>query len=155
MKRISMLTTCIGVLAAAFTWSGCDDDGGGDEFAEARSRCVQKINAFRAEEGIPALVRWYSGEPCADDEAKQDAQAGTSHTAFGSCGEAAQNECPGWSSVDDVIDGCLQSMWDEGPGTVYEDHGHYINMSSTSYEKVACGFYRTSGGAVWSVQNFK
>lgn len=155
MNRISMLTICIGVLAAAFTWSGCDDDGGGDEFAEARSRCVQKINAFRAEAGIPALVRWYSGEPCADDEVKQDAQAGTSHTAFGSCGEAAQNECPGWSSVDDVIDGCLQSMWDEGPGTVYEDHGHYINMSSTSYEKVACGFYRTSSGAVWSVQNFK
>ncbi len=57
--------------------------------------------------------------------------------------------------VDDIIDGCLQSMWDEGPGTIYEDHGHYINMSSTSYEKMACGFYRTSGGAVWSVQNFK
>ena len=155
MKRISILTICIGVLAAIFTCSGCDDGDGADEFAEARLRCVQKINAFRAAEGIPALARWNSGEPCADDEARQDALAGQSHSAFGECGEAAQNECPSWPSVDDIIDGCLQSMWDEGPGADYSVHGHYINMSSTSYEKVACGFYRTSDDDIWSVQNFK
>ena len=42
----------------------------------------------------------------------------------------------------------------EGPGEPFSDHGHYINMTNESYTKVACGFYTTPGGAVWSVQNF-
>jgi hypothetical protein len=45
-------------------------------------------------------------------------------------------------------------MFDEGPGEPYSAHGHYINMTSTSYSQVACGFYVTSDGSVWIVQNF-
>jgi hypothetical protein len=41
-------------------------------------------------------------------------------------------------------------MWDEGPGG-----GHYENMKSTDSTRVACGFYITPGGDVWSVQNFQ
>ncbi|NJK32707.1 MAG: CAP domain-containing protein [Deltaproteobacteria bacterium] len=46
-------------------------------------------------------------------------------------------------------------MWAEGPGEDFQKHGHYINMSSTQYTMVACGFYETSEGEFWSVQNFK
>lgn len=46
-------------------------------------------------------------------------------------------------------------MWAEGPGADFQQHGHYINMSSTSYTTVACGFYTTAGGDVWSVQDFR
>ena len=46
-------------------------------------------------------------------------------------------------------------MWDEGPGEPFSEHGHYINMSNQEYRMVACGFYETSGGQIWSVQNFR
>jgi hypothetical protein len=44
-------------------------------------------------------------------------------------------------------------MWDEGPGEPFSEHGHYLNMSSTQFSKVACGF-STSGQGVWANQNF-
>jgi hypothetical protein len=46
-------------------------------------------------------------------------------------------------------------MWDEGPGEPYSAHGHYINMTNSSYSMVACGFYETADGSFWSVQNFQ
>jgi hypothetical protein len=46
-------------------------------------------------------------------------------------------------------------MWNEGPGSDWSQHGHYINMSNPNYTMVAIGFYITSAGKVWSVQNFK
>jgi hypothetical protein len=46
-------------------------------------------------------------------------------------------------------------MWAEGPGADFQTHGHYINMSSTKYTKVACGFYETPTGSVWAVQDFQ
>ena len=54
-----------------------------------------------------------------------------------------------------MIGGCLDMMWAEGPGADFATHGHYINMSSTKYSKVACGFYTMASGKVWSVQDFK
>jgi hypothetical protein len=63
----------------------------------------------------------------------------------------AQNECPGWPGPSNtMIPGCLKAMWGEGPGG-----GHYENMASTRYTKVACGFYVLPNGKVWSVQNFR
>jgi len=72
---------------------------------------------------------------------------------FGACGEFAQNTCPNWGSETDVVAGCLQAMWDEGPGEPFEEHGHYINMSNPDYTKVACGFFASDQG-VWANQNF-
>lgn len=46
-------------------------------------------------------------------------------------------------------------MWDEGPGKRFSKHGHYVNMSKASYERVACGFARSADGEIWSVQNFR
>lgn len=127
----------------------------GDIYAD----CVARINQFRAEcQCLPPLMRWTEGESCADMHAEYDSTR-PPHSGFGdricSNGGRAQNECPGWRSTSQVISGCLQAMWDEGPGEPFSAHGHYINMSNTSYSQVACGFYTTSGGQLWAVQNFQ
>jgi hypothetical protein len=154
------LATCPWALAPI----GCDEGGGGGSDSDSDgdgdadypyTDCVDRINGFRATIDLPPLDRWSDAEPCADDQAQSDSETGEAHGAFGACGESAQNECPGWGSYDDIIDGCLQMMWDEGPGEPYEEHGHYINMTNTAYSEVACGFYETPDGAIWSVQDFR
>lgn len=122
--------------------------------------CVRRINQFRCEcQHLPPLARWVEGEACADMMARYDHDhPGEAHAAFraGICsGGYGQNECPGWGSVPQTVSGCLQQMWDEGPGDFYGPpaHGHYLNMSSTSFSGVACGFYEGSGG-VYALQNF-
>ena len=128
--------------------------GGGD--GSAAQLCVDTINQHRASIGLGPLERWADAEGCSDGEAASDAQTGQAHGAFGQCQEFAQNECPGWPGpAESMIAGCLQMMWDEGPGEDFEAHGHYINMSNTGYTKVACGFAATAEGSVWSVQNFR
>ena len=72
---------------------------------------------------------------------------------YPSCNGFGQNECLGQGPGG--IEGCLDMMWAEGPGTDFSTHGHYINMTSTKYTKVACGFYTTPKGSIWSVQNFR
>ena len=116
--------------------------------------CVDRINQFRWEcQCLPPLERWSEAEGCTDQQSADDQASGVAHDNFGACNENAQNTCPNWGSDASVIDGCLQMMWDEGPGEPFSEHGHYINMSSTSYTKVACG--RAGNGQVWSNQNFK
>ena len=138
---------------------GSNASGGGgtgpDLFAEARDACVDRINAFRATENLPALARWTAAEACTDRQSGLDADTGSAHGNFGTCDEWAQNTCPGWPDVDSVIEGCLQLMWDEGPGEPFSEHGHYINMSSTNYTRVACGFYVMDNGEIWSNHNFQ
>lgn len=116
--------------------------------------CVDRINQFRAEcQCLPPLQRWTDGEGCTDMQSGADQSGGGAHANFGSCGESAQNTCPDWGDEGQIISGCLQLMWDEGPGEPFIEHGHYINMSSLDYTKVACGFSSSSAG-VWSNQNF-
>ena len=121
--------------------------------------CVNRINQFRAAcQCLPPLGRWRSGEACASEQAEYDSTR-MPHAGFqdGICDSGSgQNECPGWPSVESTVSGCLQQMWDEGPGDFYgpPPHGHYINMSSSGYSRVACGFY-SSGGATTAVQNFQ
>ncbi|MEM7436182.1 MAG: hypothetical protein AAF436_13575, partial [Myxococcota bacterium] len=107
---------------------------------------------------LPPLRRWKGGEKCARKHAKHDMREGI-HAGFHGriCKPQgrAQNECPAWPSIRGVVDGCLQAMWDEGPGRRVSKHGHYINMSNLEYEEVACGFAKTGDGEVWSVQNFR
>jgi Cysteine-rich secretory protein family len=140
--------------------SSSNDGGSGgsgaanDAYASERQACVDRINGFRATLGLPALARWKDQEGCTDTEAASDSQTGQAHGKFGSCKEGAQNECPGWGSVEQTVQGCLQSMWDEGPGEPYSEHGHYINMSNPDYKQVACGFHETPDGKVWAIQNF-
>ncbi len=123
--------------------------------------CVRRINQFRCEcQHLPPLVRWRDGEACANQMAQYDSEhTEEAHAGFRAriCnGGNAQNECPGWGSVPQTVTGCLQQMWDEGPGDFYGPpaHGHYINMSSTRYGSVACGFSDGPRG-VYAVQNFR
>jgi hypothetical protein len=128
--------------------------GGGD--GSAAGLCVDTINQHRASIGLGPLERWADAESCSDSEAASDAQTQEPHGAFGQCMESAQNECPGWPGPpEQMIAGCLQMMWDEGPGEDFSAHGHYLNMSNTGFTKVACGFHEGADGSVWSVQNFR
>jgi hypothetical protein len=118
--------------------------------------CVDAINQYRASIGLAAYQRWTANETCADGQALSDAQANMAHSAFGACGEFAQNECPDWPGPPlAMIPPCFQLMWAEGPGSDFQTHGHYINMSSTQYTKVACGFTVLQSGDVWAVQDFQ
>jgi hypothetical protein len=139
--------------SSAASSSAATTGGGATDPAQI---CVDGINAFRATLNLPPYARWTPEEVCASDEAAKDAVANQAHSAFGQCGEWAQNECPGWGGPPaSMIGDCLQMMWDEGPGAFNEGHGHYINMSSTSYTKVACGFHVLANGKVWATQDFK
>jgi hypothetical protein len=116
---------------------------------------VDTINAYRATLSLPPLARLTSEEACAAQQAQMDAASMTAHSAFGMCGEFGQNECPGWPGPpDSMIKSCLAMMWAEGPGPFNQGHGHYDNMTSTSYKKVACGFYTLSNNSVWATQDF-
>ena len=136
----------------------------GDIYAD----CAARVNQFRACVCLPPLPRWTAGEACADQDSQYDSQQNSAHAGFiaGICASGnAQDECPDWSKSTpaQVIDGCLQMMFDEGPpptatctGQCYTDHGHYINMTGTKYKSgVACGFYTTSSGSIWAAQNFQ
>lgn len=129
--------------------------GASDPDEAATQLCVDTINMYRATLGLPALARWKDAEDCSDAECVSDGMTGVAHGAFGMCGEFAQNECPGWPGAPaDMITGCLELMWAEGPGADFNTHGHYINMSNPDYTKVACGFAPGMGGT-WAVQNFQ
>jgi hypothetical protein len=118
--------------------------------------CVDTINMYRATLSLTPYKRWSAEESCADDQALSDSKSGSAHGAFNMCGEQAQNECPGWPGPPkSMITGCLQMMWGEGPGADFSTHGHYINMSSTTYTKVSCGFNTLTDGSVWATQDFQ
>ncbi|WP_129348276.1 CAP domain-containing protein [Sorangium cellulosum] len=136
--------------------SGGSGAGGDDGSGSVQQLCVDTINQHRATLGLPPLMRWVEAESCSDGEAESDSKTGEAHGAFGACNEGAQNECPGWPGpAESMIGRCLQMMWDEGPGEDFSKHGHFLNMSNTSYTKVACGFHTLPDGRVWSVQNFR
>jgi hypothetical protein len=116
-----------------------------DTFSEARQQCVHRVNDYRGTLGLKRYAWYRAGDTCVDTQAHMDYVSGTAHSAFGHCGEWGQCECPGWgggnnatllSVADQIVTGCLQSMWDEGPGG-----GHHDIMASTGYTKMAAGFY--------------
>lgn len=142
--------------AGGTTSSTSSTSSGGTPFDAAADLCVKTINDYRATLSLPPYARWTDAETCSGQEAQSDSATMTPHGAFGTCGEHAQNECPGWPGPPEkMITGCLAQMWAEGPGDFNAGHGHYINMSSTEYTKVSCGFYTLESGNVWAVQNFQ
>jgi hypothetical protein len=129
---------------------------GGSTSGDSEQLCVDTINMYRAMLSLPPYARWSDAEQCTSDEAKSDSETGKAHGAFGMCSEFGQNECPGWPGPESsLLSGCLAQMWAEGPGADFQAHGHYLNMSSTKFTKVACGFYTTPSGKIWAIQNFK
>lgn len=159
--RSYALITAAALFSLSSTACGSDSDDGADSSGGAVSTsasalCVDLINKHRASIMLPPYQRWEDAEVCSSEQAEADAASGSPHGAFSQCGESAQNECPGWAGKpEEMIEGCLQMMWDEGPGEDFSKHGHFINMSSTEYTMAACGFFETDDGQVWSIQNFK
>jgi hypothetical protein len=126
----------------------------GDPFED----CVARINQFRACVCLGPLQRWNAGESCAGQDVAYDRARSSAHAGFLSNPKIctpqgrAENECLGGS-----VTNCIQSMFNEGPppqnpckDACYQQHGHFINMTSTSYTHVACGF-----DGNWAVQNFE
>jgi hypothetical protein len=121
----------------------------GSSFDTLRRACVDSINAYRASVGAPPVTLRDASSSCTDQQSARDGASGRAHGSFGSCGESAQNECPGWGGdPGGSQQGCLKMMWAEGPGG-----GHYENMKNPRYRQVACG-YANTGGGYWMIQNF-
>lgn len=158
MRLAGLVCVVVLVVAGCGSSSSGDPDGGGGGGGDgtAEQLCVDTINQYRAKLGLPAYQRWNAEESCADGQAKSDSETQKAHGAFGQCTENAQNECPGWPGPPStMIPQCLAMMWAEGPGADFSAHGHYINMSSTKYTEVACGFSTLADGSVWAVQDFR
>lgn len=129
--------------------SGSTGGAGTPSATTAEQICVDAINEYRKTLNLPPLARWTAAETCSSDQASSDSTTNRGHGAFGKCRESAQNECPAWPGpASKMIPQCLKAMWGEGPGG-----GHYENMASRKWTKVACGF--SSGSSVWAVQNFQ
>jgi hypothetical protein len=129
----------------------------GDPLAAARAACVELINMYRATLSPPSPPLTQapeSSETCVDGQAQADFMANTPHSAFGKCGESAQDECPGWPGPPSAINtGCLAQMWAEGPPPPNEDN-HWLNMENPQSTQVACGFHQTPDGSWWATQDF-
>jgi hypothetical protein len=122
-----------------------------NDASDVAQLCVDEINRHRATLGLRPLERARDRESCADKQIRDDASSGKWHGSFGSCNESLQNECNSSPTPkDQFIKGCLQGMWNEGPGG-----GHYEAMKNPSVTKVWCGFYTEPSGGVWSVQDFR
>ena len=85
---------------------------------------------------------------------------------------SGQDSCPdvfvgsfGAATLADGLKRCLQAMWAEGEpsqgrdaceadATCFEAHGHYLNMSRTTFKAVSCGFAKEPSGTYWMNQDF-
>jgi hypothetical protein len=145
----------------------------GMEFEAERKACVDYINMYRATRSLMPLMRATPAqEACSDMGAKKDGDANAPHSSARDCpGLGGQNTCPGYpvrsgSTLTASLNGCLDQMWAEGEPAegvaactrdtagCFQMHGHWINMTNTSYKVVACGFYKMSNGRYWMNQNF-
>lgn len=128
-----------------------------------REDCLAKINEYRATESLPPYtLASEEKQACADKQSADDLKSGKAHGHFGDCGEWAQNSGPNFSAsfqknASAVADYYLEMMWNEkklvesGEADLDSDAdftkiGHYKNMHSTSYTKVACGITLSADG---------
>lgn len=100
------------------------------------SDCLTKINSFRQSKGLaPLSAAPAEKQACTNTSAQSDGAAQTFHGSFGKCGEKAQCECNGQSTVEQ----CIQAYINEGPGG-----GHYEILKG-NYSSVACGIANING----------
>jgi len=138
-----------------------------------RDYCLEVVNAKRATEDLPPLVRAdEEKEKCVVEQATKDMAAGAGHANFGSCGESAQNTGPNvnpkWYKTEkSIVDNYVNMMWDDEKALVtsgerdpnkdsdYSYIGHYLNMKNTRYKSLACGIaYSEDGSKAWFNMNF-
>jgi uncharacterized protein YkwD len=147
--------------------SGSGGGGGGSGSNTALVECVTQTNAYRAMNGKSALTESSQLETYAATGAMFDYENMMAHDHFtmtsGGGIAFAENECPGfdgWNIANaggnmlSLMDMCLQAFYDEGPGSDYSTHGHYINMMG-DYGTLGCGIYEdSSSGDVTIVQDY-
>ena len=139
---------------------GSDAPAAKSRIASLDSSCVDAINGYRTTLSLSPLKDWSDSVGCIDRQATRDAAGSVAHANFGMCGEMAQNTCPNWPTDTSfageitTLKSCVRQMWNEGPGTDYSIHGHYINMTNTSYTKVGCGFH-VQGKSAWIDMDFR
>lgn len=138
-----------------------------------RDYCLEVVNAKRATEDLPPLVRaTEEREKCVVTQAMDDMAANKGHANFGDCGEFAQNTGPDintqWYGTEKkIVDTYVNMMWDDEKKLVtsgerdpdskddYPYIGHYLNMKNTKYKSLACGIaYSTDGKKAWFNMNF-
>ena len=141
------------------------DDGWRDE-------CLKLANVYRASEEVaPLTLADDEKQLCAITQAAADMADNKAHGHFKDCGEWAQNSGPNFTAswlktATDVSDYYLEMMWNEkklvesGAADLNSDAdygkiGHYKNMRSASYTKVACGIALSADGKTgWFNVNF-
>ncbi|HTR55041.1 MAG TPA: CAP domain-containing protein [Kofleriaceae bacterium] len=161
------------VLALAFACGGGTTGGGGggggggvdaaNGSATPLAYCVSQTNMYRATAGKPALTESSALEAYAATGAMYDFTNGphAHFTATSGGGIAfAENECPvqgNWmlqpgGDMTALVGMCVQAFYNEGPGSDYSTHGHYINMMGP-YTTLGCGIYQ-QGTGVTIVQDY-
>ena len=151
--------------------SGSGGGGGGGSGGSGSNaalvECVTQTNAYRAMNGKSALTESSSLESYAATGAQFDYTNMMAHDHFtmtsGGGIAFAENELPGFSGwnisnaggdMTSLMDMCLQAFYDEGPGSDYSTHGHYIDMMG-AYGTLGCGIYEDSStGNVTIVQDY-
>jgi hypothetical protein len=113
--------------------------------------CVSLVNQVRATEGVQTkLAAYQDKEGLADYDSKYSYE----HCPqSGHCsGTVPQNKWGTFSSYRDLLDkGAWQQMYvDEKPS----NGGHYLNMVSTEFDRLACGIHVTDDGLFYAVMNF-
>lgn len=137
-----------------------------------REYCLEVVNKYRATENLKVLaLAPEAKQTCTDNQAAADLQSNKAHGHFGDCGEYAQNSAPNitlsWLGTEaKIVDYYLEMMWNEkkliesgerdpNKDSDYSYIGHYLNMSSTKYSTVSCGFAKSSDGKTgWMNVNF-
>jgi hypothetical protein len=143
----------------------------GLDFRDFGKECVNTINLIRKTEKKPPLKAYEAEECAADSDSKvnyeynRDVDPNEFHKQ--ESGDA-QNTCPPYSSIDDILDDCVwkdmylheKQNYLKNPGGCYhlnwpDGCGHYYNMVvDPDLNKVACGLYETPKGEWWTTQNF-
>ena len=145
--------------------SGSGPVASNDDFINEgwRSDCLAIINEYRATENLPPYtLAAEEKQTCADKQSADDLKSGEAHGHFKDCGEFAQNSGPNFSvssnqNASAVAKNYLEMMWDEkkliesgeadlNNGDDFMKIGHYKNMQSLSYTKVACGIAISADG---------
>jgi hypothetical protein len=156
------------ILLAACSGSvdGSDDDGtpdgGNNPDATTHEFCVTESNKYRAGGGVPAVTRSTQLETYADMGAQVDYN-GSPHQHFSSTSGGgiafAENECPHWDlsfgggDEKALIAACIKAFFDEGPGSDFGTHGHYINLMNAQYRTLGCGIFK-NGSDYTILQDF-
>ena len=137
-----------------------------------RQACLDKINEYRATEGLePLALAPEEKQTCTDKQAGDDLAENKAHGHFRACDEWAQNSGPNFNTswrktAIEVSDAYLKMMWEDEKALVLsgerdpnkdEDYsyiGHYLNMKG-NYKTVACGIALTEDGKKgWFNVNF-